>query len=54
MRLVVLEDENGHVWAAYTDFSYIAHRHAIDGADADAFKTASGVIASITWSVKAQ
>lgn len=54
VRLLVLEDENGQVWAAYTDFSYIAKRHAIDGADAEAFKTASGVIASITSSVKGQ
>jgi uncharacterized protein (DUF302 family) len=54
VRLLVLEDENGQVWAAYTDFSYIAKRHAIDGMDAEAFRTASGVIASITSSVKAQ
>ena len=54
VRLLVLEDENGQVWAAYTDFSYIAKRHAIEGTDAEAFKTASGVIASITSSVKAQ
>ena len=51
VRLLVLEDENGQVWAAYTDFSYIAKRHAIQGMDAEAFKTASGVIASITSSV---
>ena len=50
----LLEDENGQVWAAYTDFSYIAKRHAIDGADAEAFRTASGVITSITSSVKGQ
>jgi len=54
VRLLVLEDENGQVWAAYTDFSYIAKRHAVEGMDAEAFKTASGVIASITSSVKAQ
>lgn len=54
VRLLVLEDENGQVWAAYTDFSYIAKRHAIDGADAEAFRTASGVITSITSSVKGQ
>jgi hypothetical protein len=29
-------------------------RHAINGADAEAFKTASGVIASITSSVNGQ
>ena len=54
VRLLVLEDEKGDVWAAYTDFSYIAHRHAVNGADADAFSKASGVIASITSSVKAK
>src|SRR5206468_12196176 len=54
VRLLVLEDEKGDVWAAYTDFSYIAHRHAVSGADADAFSKASGVIASITSSVKAK
>lgn len=52
VRLLVLEDENGQVWAAYTDFSYVAKRHAIDGADAEAFKTASGATLSITSSVK--
>lgn len=53
VRVLVLEDEKGDVWAAYTDFSYIAHRHAITGDDAAAFDKASGVIASITSSVKA-
>jgi uncharacterized protein (DUF302 family) len=53
VRLLVLEDEKGDVWAAYTDFSYIAHRHAVSGAEAEAFGKASGVIASITSSVKA-
>ncbi len=53
VRVLVLQDEKGDVWAAYTDFSYIAHRHAITGADAEAFDKASGVIASITSSVKA-
>jgi len=54
VRVLVLEDENGDVWAAYTDFSYIARRHAVKGADAEAFGKASGVIASITSSVKPQ
>ena len=52
VRVLVLEDENGQVWAAYTDFSYIARRHEVSGADAEAFDKASGVIASITSSVK--
>jgi uncharacterized protein (DUF302 family) len=54
VRLLVFEDEQGQVWTAYTDFAYIAQRHHIDGMDADAFRKASGVIASITSSVKAQ
>ena len=53
MRLLVYQDENGDVWTAYTDFAYIAQRHGIAGADLDAFTKASGVIASITSSVKA-
>jgi uncharacterized protein (DUF302 family) len=51
VRLLVLEDENGQVWTAYTDFAYIARRHHVEGMDAEAFKKASGVIASITSSV---
>jgi uncharacterized protein (DUF302 family) len=54
VRLLVLEDEQGQVWAAYTDFAYIARRHHVEGADAEAFKKASGVIASITSSVEAK
>lgn len=52
VRVLVLEDESGQVWAAYTDFGYIARRHQISGADAESFAKASGVIASITSSVK--
>ena len=51
VRLLVMQDENGDVWAAYTDFAYIARRHSIQGKDLDSFKTASGVITSITSSV---
>jgi uncharacterized protein (DUF302 family) len=53
VRLLVYEDENGQVWTAYTDFAYIARRHDIHGMDQEAFAKASGVIASITSSVKA-
>jgi uncharacterized protein (DUF302 family) len=53
VRVLVYEDEQGRVWAAYTDFAYIARRHDIHGMDQDAFAKASGVIASITSSVKA-
>ena len=54
VRVLVLEDEDGNVWAAYTDFGWIARRHDIEGADLESFKKASGVIASITSSVKAR
>ncbi len=52
VRLLVLQEEDGSVWAAYTDFGHIARRHNIQGKDLDSFKTASGVISSITSSVK--
>ena len=53
VRLLVLQNEKGEVWAAYTDFAYIARRHAIENRD-EAFKMASKVIASITSSVSAK
>jgi len=53
VRLLVLQDEQGSVWAVYTDFDYIKHRHGISDRDA-AFKMASMVIASITSSVAAK
>src|SRR2546425_8248051 len=53
VRLLVFEDEQGQVWTAYTDFGYIARRHDIRGTDQEAFNKATGVIASITSSVKA-
>lgn len=52
VRLLVFEDEQGQVWTAYTDFGYIARRHHIEGMDKDAFDKATGVVASITSSVK--
>jgi uncharacterized protein (DUF302 family) len=54
VRLLVFQDEKGDVYAAYTDFSYIARRHQIEDADLEAFRKATGVIASITSSVSAQ
>ncbi len=51
VRVLVYQDEKGDVWAAFTDFAYIARRHAITGKDLESFKTASGVIESITSSV---
>ena len=53
VRLLVFENDKGEVWAAYTDFEWIARRHGIDNRK-DQFKMASAVIASITSSVKAK
>jgi len=50
VRLLVTEDEQGAVWAVYTDFDWIARRHHIVDRGA-AFKMASEVIASITGKV---
>ena len=50
VRLLVRQDDDGHVWAVYTDFSWIAKRHGITDRK-DQFKMASDVIASITSSV---
>lgn len=50
VRLLVTEDEQGTVWAVYTDFDWIARRHNISDRSA-AFKKASEVIASITSKV---
>jgi uncharacterized protein (DUF302 family) len=53
VRLLVFEDDKGAVWAAYTDFEWIARRHEIESRK-DQFKMASTVIDSITSSVKAK
>lgn len=53
VRLLVTEDERGEVWAVYTDFNWIAKRHGITNRD-EQFKTASGVVASITSAVAAK
>jgi uncharacterized protein (DUF302 family) len=53
VRLLVQEDEQGRVWATYTDFAWIAQRHRITDREA-AFRMASNVIASITSSVAAK
>ena len=50
VRLLVLEDEKGDVWAVYNDFDYIARRHGITDRK-EAFDKASEVIGSITSSV---
>ncbi|MBW8735501.1 MAG: DUF302 domain-containing protein [Asticcacaulis sp.] len=51
VRMLVLQDTDGHVWVAWTDFSYIAHRHHITNRDAQ-FKMASEVAASIAHSAE--
>lgn len=53
VRLLVTQDDKGQVWAAYTDFGWIARRHHVADRDG-AFKMASKVIASITSSVAAK
>ena len=50
VRLLVFENEKGEVWTAYTDFTWIAHRHGIKDRDAQ-FKMASSVVTSILASV---
>jgi len=52
VRLLVQQDAQGNVWAIYTDFGWIARRHGISGEAAKPFETASGVIASITSSIR--
>ncbi len=53
VRLLIYQDQAGQVWAAYTDFGYIARRHGITDRAA-AFKMASEVIASITGTIVAK
>lgn len=50
VRLLVVQDASGDVYAAYTDFAWIAQRHGITDRP-DQFAMASKVIASITSSV---
>ena len=53
VRLLVMQDENGDVYAAYTDFGWIAKRHGITDRDAQ-FKMASTVVSSILSTVSAK
>jgi uncharacterized protein (DUF302 family) len=53
VRLLVQQDEQGNVWAIYTDFAWIARRHGITDR-VPQFAMASKVIASITSSVAAR
>src|SRR5262249_5976658 len=51
VRLLVVQDNKGDVWAVYTDFAWIARRHHIADREAQ-FKMAANVIASVTASIK--
>jgi uncharacterized protein (DUF302 family) len=53
VRMLVTQDDDGRVWIAYTDFTWISHRYAIADRDAD-FKMASEVAASIAASAAPQ
>ncbi len=53
VRLLVSQDGDGNVWAIYTDFHWIARRHAITDR-AEQFDKATEVIGSITASVAAE
>ena len=53
VRVLVLQDEAGVVWAAYTDFAWIAQRHHITDRQPQ-FAMASGVVESITSTIKSR
>jgi uncharacterized protein (DUF302 family) len=53
VRILVTQDADGTVYAAYTDFDYIAARYALKDRDAQ-IKMASEVAGSIAGSVAAQ
>jgi uncharacterized protein (DUF302 family) len=53
VRLLVIQDEKGDVYAVYTDFDWIAKRHGISDRK-EQFDTANKVVASIAASVKAK
>jgi uncharacterized protein (DUF302 family) len=52
VRLLVYEDDSGAVWAAWTDFAWIAKRHGITTRDAQ-FRMASSVVDSIASTIRA-
>ncbi|MFL6660749.1 MAG: DUF302 domain-containing protein [Rhizobacter sp.] len=53
VRLLVVEDEAGTVWAAYTDFAWIARRHHITDREPQ-FAKASSVVESITSTIRSR
>jgi len=52
VRLLVYQDAQGDVWTTYTDFTWIANRHAINDR-VEQFAKATGVVASITSTIRA-
>ena len=50
VRLLLTQDNNGEVWAVWTDFAWIARRHNIRDRDAQ-FNMATMVVKSITSSI---
>jgi uncharacterized protein (DUF302 family) len=53
VRLLVLQDDAGVVWTAWTDFAWIANRHHI-GDRTEQFAKATSVVESITSTIRAQ
>ena len=51
VRLLLTQDDNGEVWAVWTDFEWIARRHNIKDRVAQ-FKMATTVVNSITSTIK--
>lgn len=50
VRLLLTQDDNGDVWAVWTDFEWIAKRHNIKDRVAQ-FKMATSVVGSITSTI---
>jgi uncharacterized protein (DUF302 family) len=50
VRLLLTQDDNGDVWAVWTDFTWIAKRHNIKDRDAQ-FNMATMVVKSITSTI---
>jgi uncharacterized protein (DUF302 family) len=50
VRLLLTQDDNGDVWAVWTDFDWIARRHHIKDRAAQ-FKMATAVVNSITSTI---
>ena len=53
VRLLLTQDDNGDVWAVWTDFDWIAKRHHIKDRAAQ-FKMATTVVNSVTSTITAK